>query len=206
MCHYTGFQLLDLQPCLHDLHRTFSLAPKHAQKAVREKYQSARWDYCNSWPRYIDLSVSHLFTFFIPCNCWQLFPDGLFKNVWNITILRKSRGRLWIIGCHILGHQSPHSYLKAFVQFVFIFKKEKYMWLLEGALLCESKLLGTAVKLPLWCNSFSLISGFSAYNTERNVMKLQAILNVDVSSINEYLHGLHVVPEDTSWWLSRSIS
>lgn len=41
LCHYTGFQLLDLQPCLHDLHRTFSLAPKHAQKAVREKYQSA---------------------------------------------------------------------------------------------------------------------------------------------------------------------
>lgn len=50
---------------------------------------------------------------------------------------------------HTLDINPPNSYLKAFVQFVFIFKKEKYMWLLEGALLCESKLLGTAVKLPL---------------------------------------------------------
>ena len=29
-------------------------------------------------------------------------------------------------------------------------------------------------------------------------MKFQANLNVDVSSINEYLHGLHVVADNTS--------
>lgn len=41
LCHYTGFQLLDLQACLHDLHRTFSLAAKNPQQAIREKYKSA---------------------------------------------------------------------------------------------------------------------------------------------------------------------
>lgn len=43
LCHYTGFQLLDLQPCLHSLHRTFSHASKHPQQAIREKYKSARF-------------------------------------------------------------------------------------------------------------------------------------------------------------------
>ena len=37
-------------------------------------------------------------------------------------------------------------------------------------------------------------------------MKLQTNLNMDISSINEYLHELHVVPQDTSWRLSRIIS
>jgi len=40
LCHYTGFQLLDLQACLHDLHHTFSQAPKRQQQAIREKYKS----------------------------------------------------------------------------------------------------------------------------------------------------------------------
>ena len=40
--HYTGFELYDLQACLHDLHRTFSHAPKHPQQAVREKYRNQR--------------------------------------------------------------------------------------------------------------------------------------------------------------------
>lgn len=41
LCHYTGFQLIDLQPCLHDLHRTFSHASQHPQQAIREKYKSS---------------------------------------------------------------------------------------------------------------------------------------------------------------------
>ncbi|XP_068701086.1 G2/mitotic-specific cyclin-A-like isoform X1 [Montipora foliosa] len=43
LSHYTGFQLLDLQACLHNLHRTFSHASKHPQQAIREKYRSPRF-------------------------------------------------------------------------------------------------------------------------------------------------------------------
>lgn len=41
LAHYTGFQLLDLQACLHDLHRTFSHAPKQQQQSIREKYKNS---------------------------------------------------------------------------------------------------------------------------------------------------------------------
>ncbi|KAJ7372008.1 Cyclin-A2 [Desmophyllum pertusum] len=43
LSHYTGFQLLDLQACVHDLHRTFSHASKHPQQAIREKYKNCRF-------------------------------------------------------------------------------------------------------------------------------------------------------------------
>ena len=42
MSHYTGFQRLDLQACIHDLHRAFSHAPKHPQQAIRDKYKQSR--------------------------------------------------------------------------------------------------------------------------------------------------------------------
>lgn len=42
LSHYTGFQLLDLQACVHDLHRTFSHASKHPQQAIREIYKNCR--------------------------------------------------------------------------------------------------------------------------------------------------------------------
>ncbi|RMX57292.1 hypothetical protein pdam_00012863 [Pocillopora damicornis] len=41
LAHYTGFQLLDLQACVHDLHRAFSHAPKQQQQSIREKYKSS---------------------------------------------------------------------------------------------------------------------------------------------------------------------
>lgn len=41
--HYTGFQQAGLNDCISDLHRTFSMAPNNAQKAIREKYSESRF-------------------------------------------------------------------------------------------------------------------------------------------------------------------
>ncbi|XP_028403157.1 G2/mitotic-specific cyclin-A-like [Dendronephthya gigantea] len=41
--HYTGFELSSLNDCISDLHRTFSMAPGHPQKAIREKYAESRF-------------------------------------------------------------------------------------------------------------------------------------------------------------------
>jgi len=43
LSHYTGFQRLDLQACIHDLHRTFSHAPKHPQQAIMDKYKQSSY-------------------------------------------------------------------------------------------------------------------------------------------------------------------
>ena len=40
--HYSGYNLMNISSCLRDLHRTFAMAPRWSQKAIRQKYSSQR--------------------------------------------------------------------------------------------------------------------------------------------------------------------
>ncbi|XP_055492799.1 cyclin-A1 [Leucoraja erinacea] len=40
---FTGYSLLDILPCLSDLHRTFLQARFHPQQAIKEKYKSSKY-------------------------------------------------------------------------------------------------------------------------------------------------------------------
>ena len=42
--HYSGYSVMDIGDCLHDLHRTFAMAPVCSQQAIRKKYASQRWE------------------------------------------------------------------------------------------------------------------------------------------------------------------
>ncbi|XP_046853531.1 G2/mitotic-specific cyclin-A-like [Xenia sp. Carnegie-2017] len=41
--YYSGYKHESLNDCISDLHRTFSMAPKNPQKAIREKYSESRF-------------------------------------------------------------------------------------------------------------------------------------------------------------------
>lgn len=38
----TGYTLVDLMPCIQDLHQTYLGAAQHTQQAVREKYKGSK--------------------------------------------------------------------------------------------------------------------------------------------------------------------
>ena len=40
--HYSGYSVMDIGDCLHDMHRTFAMAPVCSQQAIRKKYASQR--------------------------------------------------------------------------------------------------------------------------------------------------------------------
>ena len=40
--HYSGYSVVDIGGCLHDLHKTFAMAPICSQQAIRQKYASQR--------------------------------------------------------------------------------------------------------------------------------------------------------------------
>ena len=40
--HYSGYSVVDIGRCLHDLHKTFAMAPICSQQAIRQKYASQR--------------------------------------------------------------------------------------------------------------------------------------------------------------------
>uniref|UniRef100_A0A8C7WRD4 Cyclin-A2 n=1 Tax=Oryzias sinensis TaxID=183150 RepID=A0A8C7WRD4_9TELE len=43
LAEMTGYMLVDLMPCIEDLHKMFLSAAQHAQQSVREKYKSSRY-------------------------------------------------------------------------------------------------------------------------------------------------------------------
>lgn len=42
LAEMTGYMLVDLMPCIEDLHKIFLSAAQHAQQSVREKYKASR--------------------------------------------------------------------------------------------------------------------------------------------------------------------
>ena len=40
--HYSGYSVVDIGRCIHDLHKTFAMAPICSQQAIRQKYASQR--------------------------------------------------------------------------------------------------------------------------------------------------------------------
>ncbi|KXJ28471.1 G2/mitotic-specific cyclin-A [Exaiptasia diaphana] len=45
---YSGYELHQLQSCIQDLHRAFSHASKHPQKAIRDKYSSSKYHHVST--------------------------------------------------------------------------------------------------------------------------------------------------------------
>ena len=55
--HYSGYSVMDIGNCLQDLHRTFAMAPKHSQQAIRQKYSSQKWGMYKYIRKYLDSGV-----------------------------------------------------------------------------------------------------------------------------------------------------
>ena len=112
--HYSGYSVMDIGDCLHDLHRTFAMAPVCSQQAIRKKYASQRWEPSEKCTVHIPRSYLQLLTtsscmvFVEPhCTCSLLLICSLRNVIFyvlDLNFCRLSLGSWW---CPLWKYRKP---------------------------------------------------------------------------------------------------